>query len=78
MLTMIQIIMSSSVNLILLKPNLGTVLAISSVLLKMEQFMSWLQSGHHAVNFFPLMADTYLLKKSQECISDTESVTLLS
>ena len=55
--------MSSSVNLILLKPDLGTALAISSVLLKMEQFMSWLQSGHHAVNIFPLMAVTYLLKK---------------
>ena len=55
MLTMIQIIMSSSVNLILLKPDLGTVLAINSVLLKMEQFMSWLQSGHHVAHFFHLV-----------------------
>ena len=47
--TKIQIIMSNNVNLILLRPVLGTVPAIDSVLLKMEQLMSWLQSGHHAV-----------------------------
>ena len=35
---------------------LGIVLAINSVLLKLEQFMSQLQSGHCAVSFFPLVA----------------------
>ena len=48
--------MGNNVNLILLSPVLGIVLAIDLVLLKMEQLMSWLQSGHHAVNFFPLVA----------------------
>ena len=28
---------------------------MDSVLLKMETLMSWLQSGHHAVSFFPLV-----------------------
>ena len=55
--------MSGSAHLILLKPDLGTVFAISSGLLKMEQFMPWLQSDRHAVSFFPLMAVTCLLKK---------------
>ena len=54
--TKIQIIMSSRVNPILLRPVLGIVLSIDSVLLKMEQFTSWLQSGHRAVSFSPLMA----------------------
>ena len=39
-----------------LRPVLGTELAIDSVLLKMEQLMSWLRSGHRAVSFFPLVA----------------------
>ena len=56
MLTKIQIIMSNSVNPILWRPVLGIVLAIDSVLLKMEQLMSWLQSALHAVSFFPLVA----------------------
>ena len=43
--------MSKSVNPILLRPVLGLVLAIYSVLLKMEQLIAWLQSGHHAVSF---------------------------
>ena len=55
--------MSNSVNPILLRPVLGIVLAIDSVLLKMEQFMSWLQSGHHAVSFFPLVAITVSVKQ---------------
>ena len=56
--TKIQIIMGSSVNPILLRPVLGTVLAIDSELLKMEQLMSWSwsQSGHPAVRFSPLVA----------------------
>ena len=33
----------------MLIPVLRIVLAIDSVLLKMEQLMSWLQSDHHAV-----------------------------
>lgn len=39
-------------------------LAINSVLLKMEQFMSWLRSGHHAISFFPpLVADIVTVKQ---------------
>ena len=38
-----------------LRPVSGIVQATYSVLLKMEQLMSWLQSGHHAVSFFPLV-----------------------
>ena len=41
--------MNNNVNPILLRPFLEIVLAIDSVLLKLRQFMSWLQSGHHAV-----------------------------
>ena len=55
--------MSNSVNPILLRPVLGIVLAIDSILLKMEQFMSWLQSDHHAVSFFPLVAVTVSVKQ---------------
>ena len=42
---MIQIVTSNDVNPILLRPVLGIVLNIDSVLLKMEQLMSWIQSG---------------------------------
>ena len=56
MLTKVQIIMNNSVNPILLRPVLGILLAIKSVRLKMEQFMSWLQSDHDAVSFFLLVA----------------------
>ena len=62
--------MSNNVNPILLRPALGIVLAIGSVLLKLEQLMSWLQSGHHAVisSFFffffcPLVAVTVSVKR---------------
>ena len=44
--------MSNNVNPILLRPVLGIVLAIDSVLLRLEQLMSWLQSGHRAVSVF--------------------------
>ena len=54
--TKIWIILSNSVNPILLRPVLGIVVAIDSVPHKMEQLMSQLQSGHHAGNFFPLVA----------------------
>ena len=50
--TKISINMSKSVNPILLRPVLGIVLAINSVLLKMEQFMSWLQNSHHALSLW--------------------------
>lgn len=52
----IEIVMSSGVNPILLKTVLCRVLAIDSAWLKMEQLMSWLESGHHAVSFLPLLA----------------------
>ena len=55
--------MGNSVNPILLRPVLGIVLAIDSVLLKMEQFILWLQSVHHADGFFPLMAVTVSVKQ---------------
>ena len=42
---MIQIVTSNDVNPILMRPVLGIVLNIDSVLLKMEQLMSWIQSG---------------------------------
>ena len=64
--TEIQMIMSSSVNPILLRPVLGILLAINSVRLKMEQFMSWLQSDHDAVSFFLLVAVRVSIK--QFCI----------
>lgn len=48
--------MNNSVNSILLRPVIGTVLAIDLVLLKMKQFVSWLQSGHYAFSFSPLLA----------------------
>ena len=48
----VQIIMSNNVSPILLRSVVGIVLAMGSILLKMEQLTSWLQSGHHAVKFF--------------------------
>ena len=48
--------MGNSVNPILLRPVLGIVLAIDSLLLKMDKFMSQLSSGHHAVSFPLLVA----------------------
>ena len=42
---MIQIVTGNNVNPILLRPVLGIVLNIDSVLLEMEQLMSWTQSG---------------------------------
>ena len=70
--------MSNSVNPILLRPVLGIVLPIDSVLLKMEQLMSWLQSGHHAVSFSLSGGSYSICKTTKECASDTESLTLLS
>ena len=42
---MIQIVTGNNVNPILLRPVLGIVLNTDSVLLEMEQLMSWTQSG---------------------------------
>ena len=70
--------MSNNVNPILLRPVLGIVLAIDLALLKTEQLMSWLQSGHQVVCLFPSGGSYSICKTSQECASDTESVTLLS
>ena len=61
--------MSNSVNPILLRPVLGIVLAVDSVLLKMEQLKSWLQSGHPSGGSYGICKTTQMLK---------DSVTLLS
>ena len=66
--------MSSSINPILLRPVLGTVLARDSVLPKIEQLMSRLLSGHRAVSFFPVMTVT----ESGKQLMLKDSVTLLS
>ena len=51
------------------RPDLGTVQATVSVLLKMEQLVSWPQAGHHAGSFPP--GDSYgLSKATQECASE--------
>ena len=73
------ILMSNSINPILLRPVLGIVLAIDSVLLNMEQLMSWLQSGHLAVSFFPLVAVLVFVKQLRNVHQTLkDSVTLLS
>ena len=77
--TTMQIIKSNSVIPILLRLVLGIVLAVDSVLLKMEQLMSWSQSGHHAVSFSPLVAvivSVQQLRNVHQTLKD--SVTLLS
>ena len=72
--TKTQIIISNSVNPILLRPVLGTVLATDSVLFKNEHFMPWL---HHTVSFSPLVAITVYVKQLRN-VHQTLSVTLLS
>ena len=64
---------NNCVDPILLRPVLGVVLTIA--LLKMERLMSRLQSGHHAVTIFPLVAVTVFIKTAQA--SDPESVACL-
>ena len=61
--------MSNNVNHILLRPVLGTVRqdsvvssATDSVLLKMEELMSRLRSGHRAASLFLLVAVTVSVK----------------
>ena len=62
-----------------LRPVLGIVLAIDSVLLKVEQLMSWLQSGHRAVSVFPLVAVTVSVKQHRNVHQTLkDSVLLLS
>lgn len=51
-----QIVMSNGINLILSKAVLEIVLTVDLVLLKMGQFVSWLQSDHYTVRLFPLVA----------------------
>lgn len=59
----IDIIVSSSVNPLLLRAVLGIVLATESALLKLKQPMSWLQSAHHAGSFSPLLAVRVCVKQ---------------
>ena len=69
-LVSVILIVLSTVNLqfqgqfvpILLRPVPGIVQTIDSVLLKMEQLMSW-SSGHLAVSFFPLAVVTIPAKE---------------
>ena len=71
--------MSNSVNPILLKPVLGIVLTIISLLLKLESLMSWLQSGRHVVSFVPLVAVIVSVKQLRKVLwTLKESMTLVS
>ena len=55
------------INPILLRQVLGIVLATELVQLKMEQLISWLQSGYHAVRCaFPLVAVTVSVKQLKD------------
>lgn len=63
-----QIIMNNSINLILSRAVLETVLTVDLVLLKMGQFMSWLQCGHHTVRLFPLVAVSVSVKQLRSVI----------
>lgn len=49
-----------------LKPVLGIVLVIDLALVEMEQLMSWLQSCHHAVSFFLLVAVMVSVKQLKD------------
>ena len=71
------IIMSNNVNPILLRPVLRNGLTIGSKLLKIEQFVSWLQSGHYVLTFFSSNRNYSICKTTQECASDTESIVLI-
>ena len=48
------------------RPVPGIVQAVDSVLLKMETLMSWLQSGHHAVSFLPLVVAVVSAKQLRD------------
>lgn len=74
-----QIIMSNSINLILSRAVLEIVLTVGLVLFEMGQFMSWLQSRHHTVRLFPLVAVSVSVKQLRNVYQTLEdSVTLLS
>ena len=71
--------MSNSANPILLRPVLGIVLTTASLLLKSDQLMSRLQSGHHVVSFVPLVAGTVSVKQLRKVLwTLKESGTLVS
>lgn len=55
--------MNSNVHPILLRPVLGTVLAIHSALFRIELILLWMQSGHHTVSIFLLVAVTVSVKQ---------------
>ena len=77
--TKIQSIKSSSVNSLILRPVLRTVLGMDSVMLRMEQLTPWLQSVHHAVSFCPqvvVSVSAKQLKNVHQTLKD--SVSLLS
>lgn len=76
--TKISIIMSNNVNLTLLRPVLGILLAIDSVLLNMEQFMSWIQSGYHVVSFSSMVAVIGSVKQHGVCDSVILIINCLS
>lgn len=74
-------IISSNLNPILLKPVLGIVLAIYLILLKMDQFMPWLQAGRHAVSFFPMVAviaSVKQLRTVRQTLKDLVTVVLVT
>ena len=74
-----QIVMSNSINLILSKAVLEIVLTVDLVLLKMGQFVSWLQSDHYTVRLFPLVAVLVSVKQLRNVHQTLEdSVILLS
>lgn len=62
--------MSINVDPTLLRPVLGIALAIDSVLLKSEQLVSWIQSGH-VVSFSSSGSRYSVCKSTQEYASDT-------
>ena len=75
--TKIQIIKSSSVNYLILRPVLRIVLGMDLVMLRMEQLTPWLQSVHHAVSFFPqviVSVSAKQLKNVHQTLKDSVSL----
>ena len=75
--TKIQIIKSSSVNSLILRPVLRIVLGMDLVMLRMEQLTPWLQSVHHAVSFFPqviVSVSAKQLKNVHQTLKDSVSL----
>ena len=72
--TEIWIIMSSSITPIPLRLVLRMMLAIDPVLLKTDQLLSWLQSGHHAISYvLTLNTD----KKGEDHIYNVEQLEVV-